>query len=244
MEYNDLMFASGIALVAYFYSSVGHGGASGYLALMALFGFAPESLRNYALMMNLVVSSVAFVSYFRAGFFKWRQVWPFLVSSMPAAFWGARMSLDSVAYKIILGFLLLIAVGRMLLIRNPEDREIKDPPYLIAIFAGFILGFVSGIIGIGGGILLSPLLILAGYSRIKEAAAASALFIFLNSATGLLGLFLNNFIYQQKIVYWLLTVLIAGFIGSANGSRSFSEINLRRILSVILFAASLKLFFF
>jgi len=244
MVYNELIFVLALALIAYFYSSVGHGGASGYLALMALFGFAPESIRSYALMMNLVVSAIAFISYYRAGHFRWRQVWPFLIASMPAAYLGARISLNPVAYKIILGIMLLVAVMRMLLIKNTADRKIKDPPYVIAITSGLLLGFVSGIIGIGGGILLSPLLILAGYARMKEAAAASAIFIFLNSGTGLLGLLSHNFTFKPDIIYWLMAVLVAGFLGSANGSLSFSELSLRRVLSVILFTASLKLFFF
>ncbi|KAF0196480.1 MAG: hypothetical protein FD166_2435 [Bacteroidetes bacterium] len=244
MVYNELLFIAGLALIAYFYSSVGHGGASGYLALMALFGFAPESIRYYALMLNLVVSAVAFVSYYRAGFFRGRIVWPFLIASMPSAYFGARLSIDPVAYKIILGIMLLIAVLRMLLIRNKENTSVKDPPYHIAIVTGLLLGFVSGVIGIGGGILLSPLLILAGYARIKQAAAASALFIFLNSATGLSGLLSKQIDFRPEVIYWMLTVLVAGFIGSANGSHSFSELNLKRVLSVILLAASLKLFFF
>jgi uncharacterized membrane protein YfcA len=244
MVQNELLFVIGLMLIAFFYSSVGHGGASGYLALMALFSFAPESIRYYALILNLVVSAIAFISYYRAGFFRWRVVLPFLVTSIPAAYIGATYSINPVAYKTILGIMLLIAVTRMLLIRNTENDATHFPPILLALGIGLILGLVSGIVGIGGGILLSPILILAKYARIKEASAASALFIFLNSASGLTGLMTSQFNFQPIIIYWILAVMVAGLLGSAIGSRTFSELNLKRVLSVVLIAASIKLFFF
>jgi len=240
----ELLFVIGLMLIAFFYSSVGHGGASGYLALMALFGFAPESIRYYALALNLVVSAIAFISYYRAGFLKWRQVVPFLVTSIPAAYIGATFSINPMAYKIILGIMLLIAVMRMLLVRSTENDATQNPPVILALTIGLILGLVSGIIGIGGGILLSPVLILAKYARIKEASAASALFIFLNSASGFAGLMTSQFSFQPNIIYWILAVMIAGLLGSAIGSRTFSELNLKRVLSLVLIAASIKLFFF
>jgi hypothetical protein len=148
------------------------------------------------------------------------------------------------AYKIILGIMLLIAVTRMLLVGNKENPITHDPPIFLALGIGLILGLVSGIIGIGGGILLSPILILAKYARIKEASAASALFIFLNSASGLAGLMTSQFSFQPNIIYWILGVMVAGLLGSAIGSRTFSELNLKRVLSLVLIAASIKLFFF
>lgn len=240
----ELLFVIGLMLIAFFYSSVGHGGASGYLALMALFSFAPESIRYYALILNLVVSTIAFISYYRAGFFRWRKIVPFLATSIPAAYIGATFSINPMAYKIILGLMLLIAVTRMLLVGNKENSVTHDPPILLALIIGLILGLVSGIIGIGGGILLSPVLILAKYARIKEASAASALFIFLNSASGLAGLMTTQFVFQPNIIYWISAVTVAGLLGSALGSRTFSELNLKRVLSLVLIAASIKLFFF
>jgi len=240
----EFLFVIGLMLIAFFYSSVGHGGASGYLALMALFSFAPESIRYYALVLNLVVSAIAFVSYYRAGFFRWRIIVPFLVTSMPAAYVGATFSINPMAYKIILGIMLIIAVMRMMLVCNTENERINDPPVLLALGIGLILGLVSGIIGIGGGILLSPILILAKYARIKEASAASALFIFLNSASGLAGLMTSHFSFQPDIIYWISAVMAAGLLGSAMGSRTFSEMNLKRVLSIVLLAACIKLFFF
>jgi hypothetical protein len=244
MVQNELLFVIGLMLVAFFYSSVGHGGASGYLALMALFSLAPESIRHYALILNLGVSVIAFVSYYKAGFFRWRQVWPFLIASMPAAYIGAKFTINPVMYKIILGIMLILAVMRMLLVRNTENEETHDPPLILALGIGLVLGLVSGIIGIGGGILLSPVLILARYARIKEASAAAALFIFLNSGSGLAGLMTTHVIFQPHIIFWLAGVMSAGFLGSAMGSRTISELNLKRVLSLVLIAASIKLFFF
>lgn len=244
MIHNELLFVIGLMLIAFFYSSVGHGGASGYLALMALFSFAPDSIRYYALVLNLVVSVIAFISYSRAGFFRWRQVVPFLITSMPAAYIGAQFSINPAIYKIILGIMLIIAVARMLFVRNTENDTTHDPPFLLAMGIGLVLGLASGIIGIGGGILLSPILILARYARIKEASAASALFIFLNSGSGLAGLMATNISFQPHIIYWISGVMAAGLVGSAIGSRTISELNLKRVLSLVLIAASLKLFFF
>lgn len=244
MIHYELLFVIGLMLIAFFYSSVGHGGASGYLALMALFSFAPDSIRYYALVLNLVVSVIAFISYSRAGFFRWRQVVPFLITSMPAAYIGAQFSINPAIYKIILGIMLIIAVARMLFVRNTENDTTHDPPFLLAMGIGLVLGLASGIIGIGGGILLSPILILARYARIKEASAASALFIFLNSGSGLAGLMATNISFQPHIIYWISGVMAAGLVGSAIGSRTISELNLKRVLSLVLIAASVKLFFF
>jgi len=244
MVHYELLFVVGLMLIAFFYSSVGHGGASGYLALMALFGFAPESIRYYALILNLVVSAIAFFSYYRAGFFRLRLVWPFLLTSMPAAYFGAKFSINPMMYKIILGIMLIIAVMRMLLVRTTENEKTHDPPIAIALGIGLILGMVSGIIGIGGGILLSPLLILALYSKIKEASAASALFIFLNSVSGLAGLMTTQIRFEPHLIYWISGVMAAGLVGSAMGSKTLSELNLKRVLSLVLLAASIKLFFF
>lgn len=238
----ELLFVIGLLLIAFFYSSVGHGGASGYLALMALFSFSPESIRSYALTLNLAVSAIAFISYYKAGYFRWQLVLPFLITSMPAAYMGAQFSINPMTYKIILGIMLLFAVFRMLM-KNNENEHIHLPPFYLALGIGGLLGLVSGVIGIGGGILLSPILILGKYAKIKEASAASAIFIFLNSISGLTGLMKTQFIFQTPLLYWILGVTLAGLLGSAIGSRNFSEINLKRVLSIVLVAASIKLLF-
>jgi len=131
-----------------------------------------------------------------------------------------------------------------LLVRSTENDTTHDPPFILGMGIGLLLGLVSGVIGIGGGILLSPVLILARYAKIKEASAAAALFIFLNSASGLSGLMTNHISLQPHIIYWISGVMVAGLMGSAIGSRTISELNLKRVLSVVLIAASIKLFFF
>lgn len=243
MQY-ELLFIAGIILIAFFYASVGHGGASGYLALMALFGLAPDSIRFNALIMNMFVSGIAFISYYRAGYFKYRLVLPFLVGSIPFAYIGAQIIINPTVYKILLGIFLLIAVIRILFVKTGQGIPIHKPPIYLALGIGSVLGLISGIIGIGGGILLSPILILARYANTKEASAASAFFILLNSASGLAGLPGQSVDIQPHLVYWIAAVMGAGFIGASIGSRSFSEYKLKLVLSIVLLAASLKLFFY
>ncbi|NOU48033.1 MAG: sulfite exporter TauE/SafE family protein [Bacteroidales bacterium] len=243
MQY-EIYFIIGLMLVAFFYASVGHGGASGYLALMALFGFVPDSIRFNALTMNMFVSGIAFISYYRAGFFRWKLIMPFLISSVPAAYLGAQISINPTLYKILLGIFLLIAVFRLLFVRNMKIKPMHDLPFFLALVIGLVLGLISGIIGIGGGILLSPILILAGFATTKEASAVSALFILLNSASGLAGLASQFINFQPHLIYYIAAVMGAGFVGSAIGSQTLSEYKLRIVLSVVLLAASMKLFFF
>jgi uncharacterized membrane protein YfcA len=243
MQY-EILFITGLMLIAFFYATVGHGGASGYLALMALFGLAPDSIRFNALILNMFVSGIAFISYYRAGFFRWRLILPFLIGSVPSAYIGAQISINPTLYKILLGIFLLIAVIRLLFVRNSQNKPLSAPPIILAFGIGLALGLISGIIGIGGGILLSPILILAGFATTKEASAVSALFILLNSASGLAGLLGGPIIFQPHIVLWIAVVLASGLAGSAIGSNTFSEYKLKLVLSVVLLAASLKLFFY
>lgn len=243
MQY-ELLFIAGIILIAFFYATVGHGGASGYLALMALFGLAPDSIRFNALIMNMFVSGIAFVSYYRAGYFKFRLVFPFLIGSVPFAYLGAQIIINPTVYKILLGVFLLIAVIRILFVKPGQEKTMHTPPIYIAIGIGSVLGLVSGIIGIGGGILLSPILILARFASTKEASAVSAFFILLNSASGLAGLPSQSIDIQPHLLYWIAAVMGAGFVGSNIGSRTFSEYKLKIVLSMVLMAASFKLFFF
>ncbi len=244
MMMNEFLFILCIMLIAFFYSSVGHGGASGYLALMAIFGFEPQMMRASALILNLFVAGIAFYSYYKDGFFKWKILLPFLITSMPAAYLGARIHLDPGIYKIILGIFLLIAVVRMLFLKGTGLEKIKEPPLILAMSIGLVLGLLSGMIGIGGGIILTPILLLLRYANIKEAAAASALFIFLNSSTGLIGVYQTGFQLEHGFVLWILGAFFAGFLGSYTGSRKLSTVNLQYVLAVVLLLASAKLFLF
>lgn len=231
-------------IVAFLYASVGHGGASGYLALMALFGIEAVTMRSSALILNLFVAGIAFYSYYKGGFFKWKILLPFVAASMPAAFFGAKILIDPTIYKILLGICLIIAVARMLIpVKNKNKESITTPNIVIALLLGSLVGFFSGMIGIGGGIILSPLLIVFGWANVKEAAAVSAGFIWLNSATGLLGTLSSGIHLDTVIIPWILVALIGGFLGSWSGSFKFSFNTLRYVLASVLVMASIKLIF-
>jgi uncharacterized membrane protein YfcA len=230
-----------LAIMAFLYASVGHGGASGYLAVMAIFAIAPSIMKQTALLLNLGVSLMSFMAFFRQGFFKWRLFWPFALGSIPAAFLGAKIPLTDSTYKQILGFCLLMAVIRMVY----QLKEEKSNPLIpvLGVFIGGIIGLLSGMIGIGGGIILSPLLLLFRWASLKEAAAVSALFIFVNSMAGLAGLKTWIPLDQSQMIYWLIASLIGGFIGAIWGSKKASNQKVKWILALVLVIASLKLWF-
>jgi uncharacterized protein len=230
-------------VVALLYSSVGHGGASGYLAVMALVGISPVLMRPSALVLNLFVSGIAFVSFYKAGYFKWKLLWPFALTSMPASYFGARLDINPSTYKVILGICLVIAVFRILY-KSKDSEEFNTLNIFIALILGLFLGVISGMIGIGGGIILSPLLLIFRWASVKEASAVSAIFIFLNSLSGLTGLFLKGFELDPKISLWVLFAILGGIVGSYLGSRKFSIAGLKYVLASVLCFAAFKLFVF
>lgn len=234
----------GIFFVAVLYSSVGHGGASGYLAVMTIFSFNIQILRSSALLLNLFVSGIAFFQYYRKGFFKWKIFLPFALTSIPFAFLGGLISLDPLIYKKILGICLLFAVFRMITDIKAENKNRKNLSFPLGLVTGAILGFVSGIIGVGGGIFLSPLLLLLHWADMKETAAVSALFIFVNSAAGLSGILVSGLNLSTDIFIWVIAAILGGIIGSYTGSLKISGRVLRYILSLVLVFASIKLFLF
>ena len=229
-----------LGVIAFFYSSVGHGGASGYLAFMGLIGFDTLFMKSTALTLNLFVSGIAFIFYYRSGYFRFKLLWPFVLTSIPFAFIGANIIVHPKIYYIILGVFLLIATARMLI--RPKEPESVIPLSLpLALSIGAVLGLLSGMIGIGGGIILSPLIILLGWGNIKEAAAVSAPFIFLNSLSGIGGLFFQGFRFAPEILSWIAVVISAGMLGSFLGSRVLSFKALRYVLAMVLSMAGLKL---
>jgi uncharacterized membrane protein YfcA len=238
---SEIFFILAIGLVAMLYSSVGHGGASGYLALMAIFGIDVAIMKPSALIMNLFVSSIAFMAYYRAGHFRWRILIPFVAASIPMAFLGATLQVPPEIYKKILGLFLFIASLRIL-IRTSEEEERKKLSVPIALAAGAMIGFFSGMLGIGGGIILSPLLLLTRWAGMKETAAVSAAFIFLNSLAGLSGHVVAGMEVSPKIVLWIVVVMAGGLIGSWTGGFRLSAKHLRYLITVVLLIASAKLF--
>lgn len=228
-----------IGAVAFLYSLVGHGGASGYLAVMSLAGAEPRAMKTGALILNLLVSGVAFGNYWRAGHLRPRLFLLFAASSIPAAFLGGRLDVSPRAYSLVLGAALVAAAGRMWL-PDLEKAEPKSPDAGNALLLGAAMGFVSGVIGVGGGIFLSPVLLLAGWADAKQTAAVSAAFIWVNSAAGLAGHF-SRWAGTGVEASWIAAALVASLAGSWLGARRLAPLALRRSLAVVLLMAGLKL---
>lgn len=231
-----------LPVIAFLYASVGHGGASGYLALMALFSFSPEVMKPTALLLNLFVSGLAFYHYYKAGYFNKRLFFSFALASVPMAFIGGLLEIDASVYKKILAVLLIFAILKMLNVFGKEVMETRQVKLWQGIALGAIIGFFSGLIGIGGGIILTPVILLLHWGKMKEAAAVSALFIWVNSAAGLLGQLSGGVSISSEA--WLLVAIavVGGYFGSYYGSKKFKNSFLRYMLAFVLIIASLKLF--
>ncbi len=222
----EIVFLVCLFVVAALYASVGHGGASGYLALMALFGIAPEFMRSTSLTLNLFVSFTAFYAYHKAGHFRFKLLLPFALASVPMAYIGAQLHIEPRIYKLILGLALVIAIGRILY--TPAEIESKkNIPFF----------------GIGGGIILSPLLLLLHWANMKETAAVSAMFIFVNSVSGLAGLWQAGTAFTPDIFVWASVGFTGGILGAYSGGFKLNLVSLKYLLSVVLLIASLKLIF-
>jgi len=237
----DIVFYSLLFLVAFLYASVGHGGASGYLALMAFYSFAPEIMRPTALILNIFVSGIAFIQYYRGGYFRWALFWPFAAASIPSAYMGGLISVDASLYKKIVGVLLIFPIIRLLGVKLKTEETIKEQNIFLSLFIGAIIGFLSGMIGIGGGILLSPIILLLHWADMKQTAAVSTLFIFLNSLSGLGGLLTKGFQFEIQMVWFVLIAVNGGLAGSYFGAKKFESLFLRRILAAVLVISAIKL---
>ena len=272
-------------VVAFLYSAVGHGGASGYLALLSLHDIAPEYMKPIALVLNLLVSGMAFIQFYRQGYFLWRLFLPIALFSVPMAYWGGLTPLKDLWYQRGLGVFLLVSVAMMLWPRdsgvgqgtssndgdvsNNGGGKLWNRQTGIAAFMGAVIGYVSGLLGIGGGILLSPVLLMIRWTQQKQTAAISAAFIFVNSAAGLLGFVQQHtpwIIDSQKtggvadaemagrcafgdpwfavvaiLSVLILPVLLGGFFGSWYGAKKFDQTVMKYILCVVLLIAAIKL---
>lgn len=229
--------------VAFLYAAVGHGGASGYLALMALYGAAPEEMKPTALMLNLFVSLTSFIQYYRGGHFKWKLFVPIALASIPLAFVGGMVTVEDRLYKTVLGVLLLFPVIRFFFFKNVPDKELKPHNMGIALTTGGIVGLLSGMIGIGGGIILSPILLLLKWTNQKQTAAISALFIFVNSVAGLMGQFTKGIVFNTNMVLYVIIAFAGGLLGAYFGVKKFNQNVLKYTLATVLLMASYKLLF-
>lgn len=238
----EISIVLAIFVVAVLYSSVGHGGASGYLAVMALLGVSAGVTRPTALILNLFVASIAFVQFYRAGHFDWRVFLPFAAASVPFAYLGGKIQTPEAVYKIILGVVLMLAATR-LAINLKSENEPNAPKIWLALLIGAVLGFVSGLVGVGGGIFLTPILLLMNWTETKKAAGISALFILVNSISGLLGNYAQVALLSANVVFWIVAAIAGGIIGSTMGSYRFNSLTLRRILACGLLIAGVKLIF-
>ncbi|WP_442265542.1 sulfite exporter TauE/SafE family protein [Tenacibaculum sp. ZS6-P6] len=231
-----------LVVVAFLYASVGHGGASGYLALMALFTFPVLFMKPIALVLNIFVSGVSFWFFRKHQHFKWKLFYPFAISSIPAAFIGGYISVNAGFYKKILGFFLVFAILKMLNVFGGEKEELKENNLVISLLIGACIGLFSGMIGIGGGIILSPVIVLLAWGNMKQAAAVSALFIFVNSISGLIGFTINEGIVPLEVLYFIPVALIGGSLGAIYGSKKYSMNTLKYVLAGVLTIAAVKLF--
>lgn len=238
----EILFLLAMFIIAFLYSSVGHGGASGYLALMALFGVEVVLMKPSALVLNLFVSSIAFLSYYKGGHFRFRTLLPFAAASIPMAFFGATLEISPELYKKILGACLFIAALGILVRPRGGDWEIRRLSIPVALLSGAVIGFFSGMIGIGGGIILSPLLLLTRWAGMKETAAVSAAFIFLNSLAGLSGHLTAGMELSPRILLWIGVVVAGGLAGAWSGSFRLSTVQLKYLVTAVLLIASIKLY--
>ncbi len=230
----------GIFVVAFLYSSVGHAGASGYIAVLSLLSIAPATIKPTALMLNILVASISTWQFRRAGHFSWSLFWPFALLSVPFSFIGGSIHLSIPVFKILVSFILLYSAARFLL-RPPLEHELHPPPRILALLSGAGIGLLAGLTGTGGGIFLTPLLLFMHWAKAKPAAAVSALFILVNSIAGLLSHVGSIQPFSTVALLSVVAAGVGGALGSGFGSRRFDPALIKRLLAVVLLIAATKL---
>lgn len=240
----DLLFLliTGVFVIAVLYSSVGHAGASGYIAVMSLLSLAPSVIKPTALSLNILVASIATWQFYRAGHFSWALFWPFAALAVPFAFIGGHLNLPSHLFKVVLGFVLLYSAVRFFL-ESKQLLDVRKPPRAQALASGAGIGFLSGLTGTGGGIFLTPLLLFMGWADAKRAAAVSALFVLVNSISGLAGNIASTKSLPPFIVPLLIAAALGGSLGSYLGSHRIQSSVIKKLLAIVLLIAGLKLIF-
>ena len=233
-----------IFFAALLYASVGHGGASGYLAVMALLSVAPESMRPAALALNVLVSSIALYKFYRVKAFSLQLLLPIIVGSIPFAFVGGLISLPATIYKPIIGVVLIVAAWQIFVQSKHVPTIVKQSPSKFALFGmGSGLGLLSGLTGVGGGIFLSPILILMNWAETKMISGIASAFILVNSLSGLAGVLTQNYVLPNGLIYWALAAVSGGLIGAEYGSRRLANPTIRQLLALVLVIAGMKMVF-
>ncbi|RXR24969.1 sulfite exporter TauE/SafE family protein [Sphingobium fluviale] len=241
LSLHDVLLALLIAVGAALYSSVGHAGASAYIALMALFGVPSATMRPTALTLNVIVASLASARYLRAGLFRWRVLWPFLVTAVPMAFVGGTIILPSDIYRPLVGIVLWLSALRLLWpVQLRAEKEHRDPPIVLGLLAGAVIGLLSGLTGTGGGIFLSPILLFMQWSPVKPASGVAAVFILANSIAGLAGNLSAVQNLPAQLPLYAGAALAGGILGTTLGIRLNATI-LTRALGVVLVIAGAKM---
>ncbi len=235
-----LLLTAGVLAVAFLYSSVGHAGASGYIAVMSLLGLAPAVIKPTALILNILVASIATVQFYRAGHFSWDLFWPFALLAVPFAFLGGYVHLPTQAFQMLVGVILLLSAARFLVTSQGDDVA-RSPDKAASLGIGAGLGLLSGLTGTGGGIFLTPLLLLKHWAKVKTAASVSAAFILANSTAGLLGNFSSTGSLPAVALPLGIAAVAGGTAGSYLGSQRLPQAAIKRILAVVLIIAGTKL---
>ena len=243
----DVLLAVIFFLIATLYGAVGLGGGSGYLAAMGLVGVPPEIMRQTALTLNILVASIGTWKYVRAGHFSARLFWPVAAASIPFAFLGGRLSLPGEFYQPIVGVVLFYAAFRLWRssTRTQSSPQVKKTlPIWISLIVGAAIGLVSGLVGLGGGLFLGPLLLLAGWADTRQAMGITAAFVLVNSLAGLAGRLSLVPELPPSILPWLLVVGLGGWLGAEYGSKRLNPLVLRRLLALVLLAGAIRMFVF
>lgn len=233
-----------IFCAAFIFSSVGHGGATAYLAAFALMGVAPESMRPAALFLNVLVASIALYRFYKVSAFNWPLFWPIALLSVPLAYVGGQVDLPSQLYKTLVGLTLIYAAWTIYRHASKSEIEVIQPvkrPILMVLGAG--LGFLSGLTGVGGGIFLSPILLTLNWAKTKVISGIAAAFILVNSIAGLLGVLSKNPSLPNGLIYYAIAAALGGLIGAEYGSKRLNNAKIRQMMALVLLFAGVKIVF-
>jgi uncharacterized membrane protein YfcA len=241
MESNLIILVISFFFIAMVYSSVGFGGGSSYLALLAVMSVPFETIRPTALLCNIIVVTGGTIIFLKEGKVDLKKFWPFLVLSIPMAFLGGYWKLSQSTFFIILGFSLVVA-AILLWVQPAKSQKVRSESVVLNSIVGGGVGFLSGLVGIGGGIFLSPILHLINWDEAKKISALASLFILVNSISGLIGQMSRaSSIDWSFILPLLIAVLLGGQIGSRLGSKKFNPIYIKRITAILIFVAGLNI---